>query len=109
MRKHYAVATTDNDGRSSSFGDTQNLARTAERLALYGDDIIALGRETATAVKRWYHFRRTVHELSRLNDRALHDIGLHRSEIEVTAYSLAEQSARSRPRYLSPAPRRRAR
>ena len=70
------------------------------RLSFYGGDVASLAHEAVAAMKRWYNFRRTVRELSELDDRMLADIGLHRSEIAVTAYALAERHANARPTCL---------
>ncbi|WP_035485434.1 DUF1127 domain-containing protein [Geminicoccus roseus] len=40
-------------------------------------------------VKRWWLYRQTMNELSRLTDRELHDIGVMRSELESVATKAA--------------------
>ena len=81
----------------------------ANRLAIFGADIVSFGREGRVAIRRWFRYRKTVRELSRLTDRALADIGLDRGEIEITAYCIAERSASARPPHARPSRRGRAR
>ena len=45
------------------------------------------------AIGRWHERRSIIRRLSRLNDRLLQDIGIHRYEIA----SVAQQSAKSMP------------
>ncbi|WP_159718133.1 DUF1127 domain-containing protein [Geminicoccus flavidas] len=40
-------------------------------------------------IKRWWLYRQTMNELSRLSDRELHDIGVLRSELESVASKAA--------------------
>ena len=66
-------------------------------VAMVVDGFSTYFREIVLAVRRTHEYRRTVRELRKLDDRALHDIGLHRREIEVTAYALAVRHAKARP------------
>nr|WP_322100117.1 DUF1127 domain-containing protein [Geminicoccus harenae] len=40
-------------------------------------------------IKRWWLYRQTMNELSRLSDRELYDIGVLRSELESVASKAA--------------------
>ncbi|WP_414653684.1 DUF1127 domain-containing protein [Geminicoccus sp.] len=42
-------------------------------------------------VKRWWLYRQTMNELSRLSDRELNDIGVIRSDIETVATKAASR------------------
>jgi uncharacterized protein YjiS (DUF1127 family) len=39
-----------------------------------------------SALHRWLRYRETLRELSRLTDRELHDLGIHRSDIPDVAW-----------------------
>jgi uncharacterized protein YjiS (DUF1127 family) len=40
-----------------------------------------------SGVSRWFRYRDTVRQLSRLSDRELDDLGIHRSDISAVAWS----------------------
>ena len=88
MNKHYAHATAATKQPITS------------QFALFSDDVVSLAHEGVAAFKRWHRYRKTVRELSRLDNGELRNIGIHPSEIEITAYALAERYASARPRYL---------
>lgn len=67
------------------------------RLAILRDDIVSLKREGVVAFTRWYRYRKAVHELSTYEDRALHELGIDRSEIEISVYCIAERAVSARP------------
>ena len=43
-----------------------------------------------TKVRRWRNYRETVDALSRLDDRELNDLGIHRSSIHAIAWNSAQ-------------------
>ena len=73
----------------------------AARGAQAMDSLAALGREFATAAKRWHVYRRTIAEFGRMDHQQLENLGVHPSEIAVVAYQIAERQANARPRVLS--------
>ena len=76
---------------------TKTETAASNQLAILLNDVVSLRREGAAAFSRWYRYRKAVRELSRRDDRDLHEIGIDRSEIEVCAYCLAEQAVSARP------------
>ena len=66
-------------------------------LTILREDIVSLSREGMTAINRWYQYRKAVRRLNGYEDWVLREIGIDRSEIDVTAYCIAEMAVSARP------------
>jgi uncharacterized protein YjiS (DUF1127 family) len=67
----------------------------ARALQAVAGTLLGKGAEWWSRYARWRQFRAAVRELSRLDDRALKDLGLHRSEIESVVYKTMNDSRQS--------------
>jgi len=78
----------------ASDGLDQSISVAAYRAVSAVSQVAARAGET---LHRWQHRRATMHELSRLDDRLLRDIGLSRGDIRDVARSLAAKDTGTRP------------
>ena len=56
---------------------------------------MSLLKTVSEKLSAWRRYRETIRELAQLSDHELHDIGVHRGEIEYIARSSSAGTARS--------------